>query len=169
MIHVLFPPSPHPSVFASQSESALFQIQTPTHRLALERRHGIVPLLNVVVDRLELGQDLLGLLDGGLVLEDGLVSREVDLRGGSLEGGVSVDGGRVSGSERLEGREGLLAEAELGVDGRPVLRLVSSLRFTLCDMSCGDEVGVGVFKVFRAQRDIRLWRRLDGRTWSGVS
>jgi len=56
----------------------------------------------------------------------------------------------VPGSERLEGREGLLAEAELGVDGRPVLRLVSSLRFTLCDMSCGDEVGVGVFKVFRA-------------------
>ena len=65
--------------------------------------------------------------DGRLVFEDRLVVRQVDFRRSSLDGGVTVDGGSVSGSEGLEGREGLFSESELGVDFGPVLRNVSTL------------------------------------------
>lgn len=99
-----------------------FQVKKPsTHSLALEGSDGLVPLLNIVVDSLELGKDLLGLSDGSSVLEDVSVVRKVDLRGRGLQSGISVNGRGVSSSERLESVKRLLSETQLGVDLGPVL------------------------------------------------
>lgn len=59
--------------------------------------------------------------NGRLVFEDGAVVGQVDFRRGSLDGGVTVDSGGVSGTEGLEGRKRLFSESELSVDFGPVL------------------------------------------------
>jgi hypothetical protein len=101
---------------------AIEQIRrNPTHRLALESVHHAVPLADVVVDRLEPGEHLLGVGHGVLVLEDGAVVLEVDLGRRSLQRDVAVHRRGVSGSERLELVQSLLAETETGVDLGPVL------------------------------------------------
>ena len=46
----------------------------------------------------------------------------VDLGDSRLERGISVLGGAMTGSERLERGDGFLSESELGIDLAPVLK-----------------------------------------------
>lgn len=64
-------------------------------------------LAQVVSDGLEGGEDLFGLGEGGLVLEDRLVSGKVEGGGGGFEGGVLGRGGGVTSSESVDLRDGL--------------------------------------------------------------
>lgn len=67
---------------------------------------------DIVSDGLEVREDLLGLIDDLLVLQDGLVVRDVDRRG--LGGVCRVDalGIGVAFAEGLEGRDGLWIDVE---------------------------------------------------------
>lgn len=69
----------------------------------LERIHRLIPLRHIIVNSLEFPQDLFGILERALVFEDRSVFLNVDLGTGSFESGVLVQGGRVTGSECLEG------------------------------------------------------------------
>lgn len=96
-------------------------IHEHTHSLALESINDTVPLAQIVVNRLELPQDLLGILDGRLILQQRLVVRQVNLGCRRLERRVLVDGGSVTCSESLELRSRLFTESETLVDLGPLL------------------------------------------------
>lgn len=62
---------------------------------------------NIIRDRLEVGQDLLRILDDLLVLQHGFVVRDVDCRGLRGELGVDALGIGVTLAEGLESRDSL--------------------------------------------------------------
>jgi hypothetical protein len=74
---------------------------------SLERVDDTGNLAQVVSDGLEGGEDLFGVLNGGLVLQDRLVSGHVDGRDRVGEGGVLGRGGGVSSSEGRDLGDGL--------------------------------------------------------------
>ena len=78
-----------------------------THSLSLERLNGLDLRVHVVGDGLEVLQDLLGLVDDRLVLEDGAVVRKVDCRGLRCESVARQRRIVVALPERLQSRNGL--------------------------------------------------------------
>jgi len=84
-------------------DSRLGSLDSPS----LERIDDTGDLAQVVSDGLEGGEDLFGVLNGRLVLQDGLVSGHVDGRDRVGEGGVLGRGGGVSSSEGRDLGDGL--------------------------------------------------------------
>ena len=78
-----------------------------THRLGLERLDGLDVHAGVVRDGFKVAQDLLRLVDDGLVLQDGAVVRKVDGRRLRFELACDELGVRVALAERLQGSDGL--------------------------------------------------------------
>jgi hypothetical protein len=92
--------------YSTSMSSSPKQRHDDTHSTTLEGVNSRGELGDVVGDGLEFAQNLLGLLDGSLVLQDGLVSSQVDFRDGGLERSVLGSGSGVSGSEGTELGEG---------------------------------------------------------------
>ena len=78
-----------------------------THRLGLERLNRLDLRAHIVGDGLEVAEDLLGLVDNGLVAEDRAVVCEVDGRRLGRELAMDALGVGIALPERLEGRDGL--------------------------------------------------------------
>lgn len=91
-----------------------------TYGLDLERGDGLHLRGDVVVCRLERLEHLLALRDDVLVLEDATVVLKVDVGLALLELGVVQTGVRGPLAELRERGDGLLVEAQLGVDPSPV-------------------------------------------------
>lgn len=103
-----------------QRRSQILQLQIHTslrllgilHSLRLESLNGLDLSANIVGRGLECGKVLLDLIDHGLVLQDGLVVREVDLRwllGKDLNAAAGV---LIALLEGLEGGGGLASETK---------------------------------------------------------
>lgn len=123
----------HPSA-PRPGRSTVALSRDSTYSLALKALDNLVPLGHIVVNRLEAAEDLLGVLQRRLVLQDRLVVLQIHLGHRRLQGGIAVRGRRVTRAERLQLRDGLLAEAQRAVDLAPVLYAESDTDLILHDM-----------------------------------
>ena len=92
-----------------------------THRLGFERLNRLDVCAHVVRDGFEVAEDLLSLVNDGLVAEDSAVVLEVNGRGLRSELCLNALGVAVPLAECLEGRNGLcrVSEYELPLTPRP--------------------------------------------------
>lgn len=92
------------------------QSGTCTHRLDLKRLDGLDVCAHVVGDRLELLQELLGLVNDGGVPQNRAVVSEVNSGGLRIELRVDALGIRVPLAEGLEGGDGLCSIVSTGCE-----------------------------------------------------
>lgn len=112
-----------------------------TYRLGLKRLDRLDVRAHVVRDGLELAQELLRLVDDGLVAQHRAVVREVDRRRLRGERGVDALGVPVPLAERLEGCDGLCAPCTLRQHATSPHPHSLSARLTLAETERGVDAG----------------------------